>query len=50
MCMTKKIGISLPDELYQWAVREVEEGRAETVSGLIADSLDAERARRNWAA
>jgi Arc/MetJ-type ribon-helix-helix transcriptional regulator len=38
--MTKKIGISLKDELYEWASREVEEGRAESVSALIAEGLD----------
>ena len=32
--MTKKIGISLRDDLYEWAVHEVEEGRAESVSAL----------------
>ncbi|HEX6471900.1 MAG TPA: hypothetical protein VF069_22585 [Streptosporangiaceae bacterium] len=43
--MTKKIGVSLPDELYEWAAAEVEEGRADSVSGLIADCLQARRAR-----
>lgn len=37
--MTKKIGISLKDSLYEWAAREVEEGRAESVSALIAEGL-----------
>jgi Arc/MetJ-type ribon-helix-helix transcriptional regulator len=37
--MTKKIGVSLKDELYEWASREVEEGRAESVSALIAEGL-----------
>src|SRR2546429_9774837 len=37
--MTKKIGISLRDDLYEWAAREVEEGRAESVSALIAEGL-----------
>jgi Arc/MetJ-type ribon-helix-helix transcriptional regulator len=37
--MTKKIGISLPDELYQWAADEVRAGRATSVSALIADGL-----------
>jgi Arc/MetJ-type ribon-helix-helix transcriptional regulator len=45
MTMTKKIGVSLPDDLYEWAAREVEAGKAESVSGLIAESLDARRAR-----
>lgn len=37
--MTMKIGVSLPDDLYEWAVREVDKGRAESVSGLIAHGL-----------
>jgi hypothetical protein len=37
--MTKKIGVSLRQELYDWAAREVEEGRAESVSALIAEGL-----------
>lgn len=41
--MTKKIGISLRDDLYDWAAREVEEGRAESVSALVADGLSALR-------
>lgn len=45
MTMTKKIGVSLPDDLYAWAAREVKAGKAESVSGLIAESLDARRAR-----
>ncbi len=43
--MTRKIGISLRDELYEWAVREVEEGRAESVSALIAEGLQVLEAR-----
>ncbi len=43
--MTKKIGISLRDELYDWAAREVEEGRAESVSALIAEGLELLEAR-----
>ncbi len=43
--MTKKIGISLPEELYDWAAREVEEGRAESVSALIAKGLELLEAR-----
>jgi Arc/MetJ-type ribon-helix-helix transcriptional regulator len=43
--MTKKIGISLRQELYDWAVREVEEGRAESVSALIAEGLELLEAR-----
>jgi Arc/MetJ-type ribon-helix-helix transcriptional regulator len=41
--MTKKIGISLPDETYAWVQAKVEEGSAESVSGLIAQSLDRDR-------
>jgi Arc/MetJ-type ribon-helix-helix transcriptional regulator len=44
--MTKKIGISLQDDLYEWAAHEVEEGRAESVSALMADGL---RAMRGYA-
>jgi len=43
--MTRKIGISLRDELYEWASREVEEGRAESVSALIAEGLAVLEAR-----
>lgn len=43
--MTKKIGVSLRQELYDWAAREVEEGRAESVSALIADGLELLEAR-----
>jgi Arc/MetJ-type ribon-helix-helix transcriptional regulator len=38
--VTKKIGISLRQELYVWAAREVEEGRAESVSARIAEGLE----------
>jgi Arc/MetJ-type ribon-helix-helix transcriptional regulator len=38
--MTKKIGVSLRQDLYDWAAREVQEGRAESVSALIADGLE----------
>jgi len=43
--MTRKIGVSLRDELYEWAAREVEEGRAESVSALIAEGLEVLEAR-----
>jgi Arc/MetJ-type ribon-helix-helix transcriptional regulator len=43
--MTKKIGISLKDERYEWASREVAEGRAESVSALIAEGLTVLEAR-----
>lgn len=42
--MTKKIGVSLPDELYDWAAAEVEQGRAESVSAQIAEGLEFLRA------
>jgi Arc/MetJ-type ribon-helix-helix transcriptional regulator len=43
--MTRKIGISLRGDLYDWAAREVEEGRAESVSALIAEGLQILQAR-----
>jgi Arc/MetJ-type ribon-helix-helix transcriptional regulator len=43
--VTKKIGVSLRQELYDWAAREVEEGRAESVSALIAEGLELLEAR-----
>lgn len=43
--MTRKIGVSLRDELYEWAAREVEEGRADSVSALIAEGLEALESR-----
>jgi Arc/MetJ-type ribon-helix-helix transcriptional regulator len=43
--MTKKIGVSLRQELYDWAAREVEERRAESVSALIAGGLELLEAR-----
>jgi Arc/MetJ-type ribon-helix-helix transcriptional regulator len=43
--MTKKIGVSLRQELYDWAAGEVEEGRAESVSALIAEGLELLEAR-----
>jgi Arc/MetJ-type ribon-helix-helix transcriptional regulator len=45
LSMTKKIGVSLREELYDWAAREVEEGRAESVSALIAEGLELLEAR-----
>ncbi|WP_084960095.1 hypothetical protein [Thermoactinospora rubra] len=47
--MTKKIGISLPDDLYAWLQASVEEGRADSVSGMIADTLAARRQREGLA-
>ncbi len=43
--MTKMIGVSLRAELYDWAAREVDEGRAESVSALIAEGLELLEAR-----
>lgn len=43
--MTKKIGVSVRDELYAWAAREVEEGRAASVSALIGEGLEVLEAR-----
>ncbi len=43
--ITKKIGVSLRQALYDWAAREVEEGRAESVSALIAEGLELLEAR-----
>lgn len=43
--MTRKIGVSLRDDLYDWAALQVEEGRAESVSALIADGLEVMAAR-----
>jgi Arc/MetJ-type ribon-helix-helix transcriptional regulator len=43
--MTKKIGISIRQELYEWAAREVEEGRAESMSALVAEGLELLEAR-----
>jgi Arc/MetJ-type ribon-helix-helix transcriptional regulator len=43
--MTKKIGVSIRQELYEWAAREVGEGRAESVSALIAEGLELLAAR-----
>jgi len=48
--MTKKIGVSLRDDLYEWAAREVAEGRAESVSALIAHGLEVLRSRSELAA
>lgn len=37
--MTRKIAVSLPDEQVQAIRRAVDEGRAASVSGFIADAL-----------
>lgn len=41
--MTKKIGVSLPNDLYAWMQAQVEEGHAGSVSGLITETLSARR-------
>jgi len=48
--MTRKIGVSLRDDLYEWAAHEVAEGRAESVSALIAHGLEVLRSRSELAA
>jgi Arc/MetJ-type ribon-helix-helix transcriptional regulator len=47
--MTKKIGVSLHGDLYEWAAREVAQGRAESVSALIAHGLEVLRSRSELA-
>ena len=37
--MTVKIAVSLPDDLVAAARRAVEQGRAASVSGVVADAL-----------
>jgi Arc/MetJ-type ribon-helix-helix transcriptional regulator len=37
--MTRKIGISLPDDLYTWIQSQVDEGRGASVSGVVADAV-----------
>lgn len=41
--MTKKIGVSLPDDLYAWMQAQVKEGHAVSVSGLITQALSSRR-------
>lgn len=43
MARAKKIGISLPPEIYSWAAHEVQEGRAQSISALITEGLYAMR-------
>ena len=43
--MTRKIGVSLPDDLYEWAARQVADGKADSVSALVADGLEVLAAR-----
>jgi Arc/MetJ-type ribon-helix-helix transcriptional regulator len=43
--MTRKIGVSLPDELYDWLTGQVSVGRADSVSALIASSVSLLRSR-----
>lgn len=45
MSMTTKIAVSLPDELVAEARRAVREGRAQSVSGYVAEAMS-ERSRR----
>lgn len=47
--MTKKIGISLTDELYARIQDEVEIGRAASVSGLISEAVGVYLQRRGLA-
>lgn len=35
--MTRKIGVSLPDDLYEWATHQVANGKADSVSALVAE-------------
>ena len=37
--------MSLPDDLYEWATAAVAEGRAESVSALVAEGLELLEAR-----
>ncbi|MFE3453352.1 hypothetical protein ACFXJ8_30945 [Nonomuraea sp. NPDC059194] len=48
--MTKKIGVSLPDDLYAWMQSQVREGQADSVSGMIAQAMGAIRQRTELAA
>ncbi|MBE1562927.1 toxin-antitoxin system antitoxin subunit [Nonomuraea africana] len=41
--MTKKIGVSLPDDLYAWMQARVAEGKAESISGLITEVMASQR-------
>jgi Arc/MetJ-type ribon-helix-helix transcriptional regulator len=47
--MTRKIGVSLRDDLYEWAAHQVKEGQAESVSALIAHGLEVLRSRSELA-
>lgn len=47
--MTKKISVFLPEELHAWAVLQVQEGRAGSVSALIAEGLELMRSRQQLA-
>jgi hypothetical protein len=47
--MTGKIGVSLQGDLYEWGAREVAEGRAKSVSALIAHGLEVLRSRSELA-
>jgi Arc/MetJ-type ribon-helix-helix transcriptional regulator len=43
--MTTKIAVSLPDELVDEARKAVKEGRADSVSGYVAEAMS-QRSRR----
>ncbi|GLX02621.1 hypothetical protein [Microtetraspora sp. NBRC 16547] len=47
---TRKIGVSLPDDLYAWMQSQVEEGHADSVSGMISEALSGVRQRVELAA
>ncbi|WP_204016395.1 hypothetical protein [Sphaerimonospora thailandensis] len=48
--MTKKIGISLPDDLYDWMQSQVAAGEADSISGLITRIVATHRQRMELAA
>src|SRR5262245_40136300 len=48
--MTKKIGVSLPDDIYSWMQDQVQVGAASSISGLIADLAERARSRAELAA
>lgn len=41
--MIKKIGVTLPGDLYAWMQDMVEQGHADSVSGLIIETLASRR-------
>jgi Arc/MetJ-type ribon-helix-helix transcriptional regulator len=48
--MTHKIGISLRDDLYEWAAAAVAAGQADSVSALVAEGLELLASRGELAA